>query len=239
MLTVLNGFSRFVYLCVLLQRVLFNNAGCGTRCKSGRSSGASPLPGVKELHLGGRASSAPPGCRPKTGGPAPRCFGALRTGWFLPALGLPPSFRQSEAEGKPRRWTCTPSGHLTLPAGSHNCPTRGEAQPAIAGGWKEGGKEGGMPAGGCRAAGPGATGSVRGSRPALIAPPPPGGPYRAVPCPAVPSRAQPCRGAARRAPSPCGSFPPPGVPGAVSPPRRAPAATDGASARLETDSFCK
>lgn len=65
--------------------------------------------------------------------------------------------------------------------------------------------------------------------------PSPGGPCRGR---AVPSRAEPGRSAARSCPFPAGPSRP-GVPGAVSPPRRAPAATDGASARLETDSFCK
>lgn len=100
MLTVLNGFSRFVYLCVLLQRVLFNNAGCGTRCKSGRSSGASPLPGVKEIPSRRPGGLRAPRLRPQDGEPLPAASGRpARAGfsrdWGSPILRAKLSGRQA------------------------------------------------------------------------------------------------------------------------------------------------
>ncbi|XP_010003265.1 PREDICTED: homeobox protein SIX3 [Chaetura pelagica] len=72
------------------------NTRCGTRRKFGLSSGASSLPGVKELHLGGRVASAPPGCGPRTRTP-------LLTDWFLPGLGLPhpPGKAKQKARSRP------------------------------------------------------------------------------------------------------------------------------------------
>lgn len=204
MLTVLNGFSRFVYLCVSLQRVLFNNAGCGTRCKSGRSPGPRRFSVSRNFHLGGRAASAPRGCGPGTGTRSLLLRGApygLCAGVFLPGLGLahPPGKAKQKA----------------VPGGGRASPRVHRLGPSLA--------IAPLPAM--------QPGSERGSRCSLTAPT-----RRALPCPAVPSRTGALPAAA---PLAGGSFPPRGVPGAVSPPRRAPAATDGASARMETDSFCK
>lgn len=149
-LTVLNGFSRFVYLCVLLRRVLFNNAGCGARCKSGRSSGAPPLPGVEEL---------PARLRPRDGEPLPAASGRSARGGFSRDRGSPVlrgklRGRQApEADGHPSPRACWPEPSLRAPTTApllpgHSQPSRGAERPA----------------GGCRAASPrpGSAGVVRG-----------------------------------------------------------------------------
>lgn len=150
--------------------------------------------------------------RPRTG-TLPLLLRALRTARFLPGLGLPIPPGKAEQEASLGDGRASPRSAVPLPS---RVPRRSHR------GGKEGGKDGHPP----------------GAAPALGALT---APRQAGPAGTVPSRAEPGQAGPKHCPQlclPCGSFPP-GVPGAVSPPRRGPAATDGASARLETDSFCK
>lgn len=130
MLTVLNGFSRFVYLCVLLQRVLFNNAGCGTRCKSGRSSGASPFPGVKELPSPRPARLSAPRLLSQDGDPLPAASERFTLGGdFFPGLGVPHPPVKAKQQANLGGGRASPQAHARSLPPRHSRPGRGIGCP--------------------------------------------------------------------------------------------------------------